>query len=180
MDNLCAYVYKKYSCDFVIPIDDDEIVVPENESIHLTELKNKFNTLNHDATYSKKHDEIIFSELRFAHFPIRSAEQIKSKALIGYTNLLSMPDKDKAARSHWKIIYEQIRDGSPLTIELLQSLSTLYLHPEADVEVEKNPINLPDEYLQLRYTHEDEVNALKNYCHNVEALAVRYANSQSV
>ena len=237
MDNLCAYVYEKYSCDFVIPIDDDEIIVPENESINPAELKDIFNTLNHnaiyyvpwcnyfptefdnneeinvakrqthcflsdpiktyhkviipakiipedgfhimmgnhDVTYSKKHDDIVFTELRFAHFPIRSEEQIKSKALIGYTNILALPDKNKANDSHWKVIYEQIRDGNPLTIELLQSLSTLYLHPEADIEVEKNPINLPDEYLQLKYTHKNEVNALKNYCHNVEALAAKYA-----
>lgn len=237
MEKLCAYVYKKYSCDFVIPIDDDEIIVPENGSISITEIKDIFYTLsheaiyyvpwrnyfpteydnnvemnvakrqtycflddtvktyhkiiipekvisedgfhimmgNHDATYSKKHDEIVFPELRFAHFPIRSEEQIKSKALIGYTNLLAMPDRNKDHGAHWGIIYQQILDGKPLTTELLQSLSTLYLHPDMEPEYENNPVNLPNEYLQLKYTHKNEVNALKNYCLNVETLAVKYA-----
>lgn len=129
---------------------------------------------NHAAIFSKEHENFHFPDLRLAHFPIRSEEQIKSKALIGYTNLLTIPDRYEVNGFHWGVIYEQVKNGAPLTTDLLQTLATLYLMTDAEIEVIKNPVNLPDEYLQLKYTHNNEVNALKNYCHNVEALAAKY------
>lgn len=237
MDRLCAYACEKYPSDFIIPIDDDEIIIPENETISMDYIKDTLRNLDRDALYyapwrvyfpteyddnaeinvakrqlccfssdtvltyhkviiptqivqeegfhimegnhgaesSKAHADVVLPDLRFAHFPIRSEEQIKSKALIGYTNLLTIPDKEKNTGFHWGVIYKQVRDGNPLTIELLQSLSTLYLHPDADIEVMKSPVPLSEDYMQMKYTRPQEVNALKNYCLNVEALAAKYA-----
>lgn len=236
MDKLCAYVYEKYPCDFIIPLDDDEILIPENETIHMEDVKKILCSLdmsalyyaswrvyipteaddhteinvakrqkycfsnnvsthskviipsaltqeegfhlldgNHGAVFSKKHGNFLFPYLKFAHFPIRSVEQIKSKALIGWTNLLTIPDRCEVNGIHWGTIYEQIKEGTPLTTDLLQTLSALYLLPDTEIEVIRNPIPLPEEYLQFKYTNAQEVNALKNYCLNVESLAARYA-----
>lgn len=234
MDELCTYVYKKYPCDFIIPLDDDEILIPENVSI--SDVKKALRSLdrsslyyaswrvyipteaddsteinvakrqkycfsnnvsthskvmipsaltqedgfhlldgNHGAIFTKEHGNFLFPYLKFAHFPIRSAEQIKSKALIGWTNLLTIPDRCAVNGIHWEVIYEQIKEGNPLTTDLLQTLSALYLLPDSEIEVIKNPITLPDEYMLLKYTNAQEVNALKNYCLNVESLAAKYA-----
>lgn len=236
MDKLCAYVYEKYPCDFIIPLDDDEILIPENEIISMDSVKKSLDSLsrdslyyitwrvyiptdydncteinvakrqifcfsdivrthskviipskitkedgfhvldgNHAAIFSREHGNYHFPNIKLAHFPIRSEEQIKSKALIGWTNLLTMPNHDKKTGNHWGTIYEQIREGQPLTIEALQTLSTLYLLPDTDIEIIKKPVTLPEEYLQIKYTRLQEVNALKNYCLNVENLATKYA-----
>lgn len=236
MDNLCAYVYEKYPSDFIIPLDDDEIIIPANETISMDDAKTSLDSLsrdslyyvswrvyiptdyddnaeinvakrqtfcfsdtvsthnkviipsaltreegfhildgNHAAIFSREHGNFLFPDLKLAHFPIRSEEQIKSKALIGYTNLLSIPGRYEVNGFHWGVIYEQVKEGTPLTTDLLQTLSALYLMPDAEIEVIKNPVKLPKEYLTLKYTHSNEINALKNYCHNVEALASKYA-----
>lgn len=235
MDRLCAYVYEKYPSDFIIPIDDDEIIVPENKNISIADARealcslsrdalyyapwrvyipteaddntevnvakrqtycysnnanthskviipseltqeNGFHLLdgNHGAIFTREHGNFFFPDLKFAHFPIRSAEQIKSKALIGWTNLLTIPDRSKINGIHWGTIYEQVKEGTPLTIDMLQTLSALYLLPDTNATVIKNPINLPDEYMQLKYTNSQEVNALKNYCLYIESLADKY------
>lgn len=235
MDMLCAYVYEKYPSDFIIPLDDDEIIIPANENISIDDAKKSLAALNRDSLYylfwrvyipteyddttevnvakrqtfcfsdtvstqfkviipseltqedgfhvidgnhgaifTREHGNFHFPDLKLAHFPIRSAEQIKSKALIGWTNLLTIPDRYKVNGIHWGTIYEQVKEGNPLTIDMLQTLCALYLLPDADIEVIRNPVTLPDECMQLKYTNSQEVNALKNYCLNVESLAAKY------
>ncbi|MBD5095495.1 MAG: glycosyltransferase [Lachnospiraceae bacterium] len=235
MDKLCAYVYEKYPSDFIIPIDDDEIIIPENKNISISDAREALCSLNRDSLYyaswrvyipteaddntevnvakrqtycfannvsthskviipseltqedgfhlldgnhgaifTREHGNFLFPYLKFAHFPIRSAEQIKSKALIGWTNLLSIPDRCKVNGIHWGTIYEQVKEGNPLTVDMLQTLSALYLLPDAEIEVVRYPVSLPSEYLQLKYTRSNEVNALENYCYYVESLAAKY------
>lgn len=237
MDMLCAYVYEKYPSDFIIPLDDDEIIIPANKNISMDDAKISLAALNRDSLYylfwrvyiptdyddtteinvakrqtfcfsdtvstsnkviipsaitqeegfhvidgnhgaifTREHGNFHFPDLKLAHFPIRSAEQIRSKALIGWTNLLTMPDRCKVNGIHWGTIYEQVKDGNPLTTELLQTLSALYLMPDAEIEVVRDPVSLPSEYLQLKYTRSNEVNALENYCYYVESLAAKYAD----
>lgn len=237
MDMLCAYVYEKYPSDFIIPLDDDEIIIPANKNISMDDAKKSLAALNRDSLYylfwrvyiptdyddtteinvakrqtfcfsdtvstsnkviipsaitqeegfhvidgnhgaifTREHGNFHFPDLKLAHFPIRSAEQIRSKALIGWTNLLTMPDRCKVNGIHWGTIYEQVKDGNTLTTELLQTLSALYLMPDAEIEVVRDPVSLPSEYLQLKYTRSNEVNALENYCYYVESLAAKYAD----
>lgn len=233
---LAFYAQQKYPSDFIIPIDDDEIIIPTDSNWNLTDVREMIDSLPRNAIYCAQwriffpteHDDLeelniakrqkycytdnvcrtpkviiptqmlkipdfeitqgnhrvlssneiqrfLTPDLKFAHFPIRSEEQIRSKALIGWTNYLTIPQRDQSFGTHWEKIYRQVRDGVPLTIDTLQKMSLLYVEADENLNIIKNPVLLPEKYMQIKYTHQQEINALKNYCHNVEELAAKYA-----
>lgn len=233
---LAFYAQQKYPSDFIIPIDDDEIIIPSDSNWNLSDVKEMIDSLSHDAVYcaqwrvflpteydnpeeinvakrqkycysdnvckipkviiptemlqipdfeitqgnhrvisSNEIQRFLIPDLKFAHFPIRDSEQIRSKALIGWTNYLAIPKRERTYGTHWEKIYRQVRDGIPLTIDTLQTMSLLYVEADENLNIIKNPVQLPDEYMQIKYTYPQEINALKNYCHNVEELAAKYA-----
>jgi glycosyltransferase involved in cell wall biosynthesis len=68
---------------------------------------------NHDFEFSVRHLHFSLLDAKLAHFPVRSINQIESKALIGWPSYLI---KNKNAKwSHeglqWRIIYERIEEA---------------------------------------------------------------------
>lgn len=68
---------------------------------------------NHDFDFSVRHLHFSLLDAKLAHFPVRSINQIESKALIGWPSYLI---KNKNAKwSHeglqWRIIYERIEEA---------------------------------------------------------------------
>ncbi|MBU2739701.1 glycosyltransferase family 2 protein [Acidithiobacillus concretivorus] len=68
---------------------------------------------NHDFDFSVRHLHFAILEVKLAHFPVRSINQIESKAIIGWLSYLI---KNRNAKwSHeglqWRVIYERIQDG---------------------------------------------------------------------
>ncbi|MCL2110655.1 MAG: glycosyltransferase family 2 protein [Clostridiales bacterium] len=66
-----------------------------------------------------------FTELVFAHFPIRSVGQASSKIIIGWLNYLSIPG-GRAKSFHWPQMYEAIKRAGGLSLEDAQRQSYFY------------------------------------------------------
>ena len=51
INEITAYALDKYNPDFILPLDDDEIICPENSSIPADKLKEYIEGLDQDALY---------------------------------------------------------------------------------------------------------------------------------
>lgn len=123
-------------------------------------------------------EHILLKDIRMAHYPIRSAEQIASKAITGWMNRLGMPDRKADMSTHWRIMYTAIKEYGLPTIDTMMTLANLYRERPNDTEhlnVDYNPINIPSEVFDMKYTHGKEINLLKNICENAEKYAIGYA-----
>ncbi|MCR4989642.1 MAG: glycosyltransferase family 2 protein [Lachnospiraceae bacterium] len=137
---------------------------------------------NHDADSSIIRNRVNLKDLRIAHYPIRSAEQVASKALVGWMNYLTMPNKEPEAGYHWQRMAEAVKSGGLPSIDMMQAMCTLYREYPNDTEhlnIIKHPLNLPDECTNLKYTSLTEVNALRNVYCNAESIAREYASLYS-
>lgn len=237
MNKLIYYVNKKYNSDFIIPIDDDECVVPfsaddtienvrtlieqllqdklyylkwriyvpnetDDENVisvvkrqtfcyeDEAECPNKviipkgvledgtFRILpgNHEGRGNSIKEHVTLSFARMAHFPCRSEEQVRSKALTGWTNLLAFPGRTPIEGYQWKQMYTIAKKGEKISLNEMQNMASLYItfSKEEDVHIDKKPVNLPEEAMIIKYTKKDEVRPWENYCTNVEFLAQKY------
>ena len=238
INEIIAYALDKYHPDFILPLDDDEIICPNNNGIRAEDLKAHIESLDQDGLYYMNwrnyiptdeddktqpcvalrekfclDDEpemtkkvlipaavardpsftigwgshyadstsivkrVLLKDVRLAHYPIRSSEQIASKAIVGWMNYLVMPDRDKDLSIHWKIMYKAIKQYGLPTADTMMSLATLYReHPnDADnLNVTLHPIDIPESVFELKYTKPAEINLLKNICENFERIAADY------
>ena len=120
---------------------------------------------------------IDLPELRMAHYPCRSEEQLKSKALVGWTNYLVTKRKDIWGLQ-WKNAYDKIKAGDRLGIDEQWKFCFMYLEDtdENDIELVFAPIEIDESAFVIKYTGDNEINAMKNYMENVEMLAKKYVN----
>ncbi len=132
---------------------------------------------NHRIESENDYKQVIDHDIFMAHFPIRSSEQLKSKALVGWTGYLAMPKRDNNLGLQWRLAYDLVRKGLILSEEVLELYAAMYLNdPNSDhIEKEFIPINLPSECFDIKYTNKNEINAMLNYCNCVEELALRYS-----
>lgn len=235
MNKLIYYVNKKYHSDFIIPIDDDECVVPFTENYTVEDVRELIEKLPQNKLYylkwrtyipseednecmlcvaqrqkycygdeSKSLDKIIIPRgiledetfeieignhsgkgklisghelLPFAcmaHFPCRSEAQVRSKALTGWTNFLTSPDRKDGEGLQWEMMYAAAKKGEKISLRQMQEMASLYVPNCESVPVNRRPVNLPEEAMLIKYTRTDEVNPWENYCLNVEVLAQKY------
>lgn len=124
-----------------------------------------------DYKGSQKLEDKIF----MAHYPVRSSEQLKSKALVGWTGYLSMVTNTNNMGVQWKTAYEISKKGISMPVEVLKFYTKVYLNKnDENIKEKYAPINLPAECMITKYTNRNEVNATENYCNCVEELAKRY------
>lgn len=232
MNVLIQKVVAAYDTDWIIPLDDDEILIDKNGN-DVREVISKWDT-NH-AYYSRwriyipteeddtneicilrkeqfafadhlpvlgkiifsrtiaanenfrivqgNHDFVgvdvkkhILDDLIIAHFPVRSQEQIISKALVGWTNYLAMPFRKENNGAHWEIIYKQIKKSFSVDISLMWQICLLYLGNVSleEIEVKKMPLFLDEKVFLIKYTSRNEINPFLNYFENTENLAKAY------
>lgn len=72
---------------------------------------------------------VEFKALRLAHFPVRSRGQLETKVVLGELGKRGS-DGDPALGSHWRQLYEEIRDGDGLDAEALRRVAVRYPFPE--------------------------------------------------
>lgn len=127
---------------------------------------------NHYASGDLIMDYALLNELKIAHYPVRSAEQIKSKALVGWTNYLLMPDRKPSNGFQWKAIYEHIKNSGNISMNSLQMMTLSYYEEldESKINIICDTINLPEECFKTLYTRKNEINAMKNYMTHVESI----------
>jgi len=139
---------------------------------------------SHDLTMSRRLRsqapvETLHS-LRLAHFPIRSVEQLKSKILVGWINILSKHNRQSMECYHWADIFEKLKKhNQSISITELQQLTAVAYVPTVHLESNfllHTPINMPcSKSIEMKYTQLDEVNTMRNILENSEALARQYA-----
>lgn len=127
-------------------------------------------------------------EVRLSHFPVRSAEQIAKKALLGWlSHRLTKPERYMGGQangtavpaSHWRELFTGLAEGKiAVSPELVQAANRMY------VEGYDSRKSNPDEWVEdpleagyeLRYTHEGTVTALAALANWADRL-VTVANS---
>lgn len=238
MTQLIYDVNERYNPDFIIPIDDDEIIVPASKKDTMKDLRHKIKSLSQSNLYylqwkvylPTKYDDydeicvvkrqkfcygdqastlekiiiptklledrtfsvvlgnhggngkliqhrVVIDFARMAHFPCRSEEQLRSKVLTGWTNFLALPNETDRVAFHWKKLYSIAKKGNPLTLQDMQRMTlhyAMFKNPDT-IQINYDPVNLPEECLIIKYTHKNEINIWENYCNNVENLASKYA-----
>lgn len=131
---------------------------------------------NHDASSDKIVYRYNVGTLKVAHFPIRSEEQIKKKVMVGYTNLMTIKNRNELWGFHWRNIYERFKRNETISYEELndisrQSYTTLSVD---ELNLTKMPLGFPQKAYEIMYTGQNEVNFLRSYVENVERIIKDY------
>lgn len=230
---LLQWVRDKYNPDWIVPLDDDEILT----SIDGSDVREKIAQLDDDKIYHIKwrnyipteedddnelcimkrqticfadkfdsyykvlipkkwandpklaiapgnHDAIgtdapkaILNSLRIAHYPVRSKNQIISKALVGWTNYLAEPNRHPNVGHHWKKIYDMVKSGEEITIDSMWAICMTYMKnmTAGSIEVACEPIKIDAKAFETKYASANEVDPLINYINNAERIAQAYA-----
>lgn len=74
----------------------------------------------------KEFPYIQTNNLVFAHFPVRSSQQIMAKAFVGWLACLSKPNKEPTEAFHLKVLYERFKNGGQISPEELTSMAFGY------------------------------------------------------
>ncbi len=121
---------------------------------------------NHDLLFDKGDlEQEILAPLKIRHFPYRSLEQAKSKIAVGWINTLASYSYNVGHNYHWQALFEILKHSN-FNLRLEDIL-------------EYNEVHVPMNFsfccsLDLKYTGENEVNAVRNLLNYTEALAARY------
>jgi hypothetical protein len=74
----------------------------------------------------KEFPYIHTNNLVFAHFPVRSSQQIMAKAFVGWLACLSKPNKEPTEAFHLKVLYDRFKNGGQISPEELTSMAFEY------------------------------------------------------
>ncbi|KAA3622145.1 MAG: glycosyltransferase family 2 protein [Proteobacteria bacterium] len=104
--------------------DIGKVVIPasvlEDESVVLLEGSHGLVSDRGDLLHA------TFDGVRLAHFPIRSAAQFVSKALIGQLSIHLNPDRVSGSAFHWKAMFEHVVDSWDVSPEALREFGCIY------------------------------------------------------
>jgi len=67
--------------------------------------------------------------VRLAHFPVRSREQLEAKVVLGELGKREAQAADASLGTHWRQLYEMIRDHGPLDAGALRRVAVRYAFP---------------------------------------------------
>jgi hypothetical protein len=73
---------------------------------------------------------VVLCNLEYAHFPIRSLNQLHVKIINGWLNEICMPERDKPF--HWMEMYNTIKNGGSVDQKTAEQLSLYYAMPNAE------------------------------------------------
>lgn len=137
-------------------------------------------TGNHDLEFNKKEllNKKIFrkecSDLKIAHFPLRSVEQTTSKVLVSYPNTLSRKFVSPDVSHHYPIMFNKILNEGQIEIEDVTEFAKQYSLREnkgkekfeiRDIKVYSSPINLDFcENIEIKYDF--KISPLNNVLNN--------------
>lgn len=131
---------------------------------------------NHSINASGPLEHKEAEDLRLAHYPIRSLEQMKSKVIVGWITHLSRPDKKKGENWHWEDMYENLLSGeidsNEDLIQLALKYSTYYQWKGETPKYVKRLFHPSISRLSLLYTPKESDRALRNLARVAEKLAV--------
>lgn len=102
------------------------------------------------------------NRLVLAHFPVRSGDQITTKAITGWLACLARKDRSRNDNLHLKGIYDRYREGHPISREELTAMALAYAADRRPVQpdVALNPVRPEGGDFVLRYGAESQCNPL--------------------
>lgn len=121
---------------------------------------------------------VISPDLRIAHFPVRSIEQITSKAIVNWLNATLIPTRSPGQCFHLGQMYHGIKkEGVPSYDQLINIAKRYALRDDdkRDVTVTKNAVDISfcgD--MIMAYTSDIEVNPLQNILNYTEKIIAEY------
>ena len=128
-----------------------------------------------DDSYKNQINSIIQTELKIAHFPLRSINQTMSKVLVNYPNTLSRKVVKPGVSFHYTIMFDKIKKNSTLDMEDVTefakqySLAKNYKKTDFDdefINIEYSPMNLnfcEDIKIKYDFYQNPLENVLDNY-----------------
>ena len=128
---------------------------------------------NHDVININSKEKLF--NLKIAHYPIRSIEQIYSKICVGALNYLSSSSYKKGQAWHWFRLYNEIKVGRKcLDIVELSKYYDIQDKLSQDVVIHFNLIDLSFcDNIQLKYSNSN-IDYLANILNNCENIISKY------
>lgn len=105
---------------------------------------------NHSACSSLTHHgypECIHPSLKLAHYPVRSVEQLKRKAIVGWLAYLCDANRTKGNGLHWENMYHDFLEDESPSHERFLHLSMRYAGAASDFHLVEHPIRTPVDHL---------------------------------
>jgi len=149
-----------------------KVIVPAKMVLNNAQLTNG----NHDLAKSKFKSRKL-SDLKLAHFPLRSKEQAISKVLIGYLLILAKDVYTHGEAKHWKSMFDSITKNKDFTNDIVTEFAKKYAvdyKTKKEISIFKCPINLDFcDNIEIKYTKRD-FDLLNNLIDNYGYLALKY------
>lgn len=122
-------------------------------------------------------EKIRQKEIMLAHYPVRSREQLISKALVGWTNYLATPFRKEGNGYHWKTIYDKYKSNMKVDDDLVLLFCIQYIDDayEGNIDIVNEPLEIAEEGKKTCYTSAKPIDPMRRYIDNVENLAKSYA-----
>ena len=139
---------------------------------------------NHNLVFDPKYNDVINSvinnDLRIAHFPIRSKEQLISKVAVGWIYTLSRFGRPEGQNFHWKIMFNKLKENKEIVNQDLIDFAKKYSvqDTENEINLKEEPIDLSFcKNIKIRYTP-NKVWPLPNILESYEWLLLSFLNSK--
>lgn len=133
---------------------------------------------SHNLIFKNPQEKVYpvrLTDLRIAHFPLRSLEQCMSKILVGWPNLIEKNQENNVWGHHWKSLFEKIKNKGTISYADLEYFSKNYSLREYrdDIEITPKTMNIDFcENIDIKYDYDYNYlrNLLDNYVYFVEEL----------
>lgn len=141
---------------------------------------------NHNLVFNRKYNDsikrILSTDLRIAHFPMRSKEQAISKISVGWLNSLWDIKRRKNESWHLQKMFNELKNNWKLDNEDIINFAKVYSSTTDlnEIKIEKNPIDLTFcGNMEIKYT-DNEISPLYGLLDNCEKVSLDYLNFKKI
>ena len=157
-------------------VDTLKVVVPK---FIVNNYDVKVDLGNHDLTFKKGDKSKLCkyeSNLKIAHYQIRSKEQCMSKILVGWPNTVALHTEHTQIAYHWKEIFNKIKESNDISLEDVTSFSKIGVSSENfnEITLKKHQINI-DFCKDINIKYDFSYNYLRNILNEYVYLANEFA-----
>jgi len=142
----------------------------------------RLNKGNHSLRYDKKYKDVLKqvfnTDLRIAHFPMRSKEQALSKIAVSWINNLCDIRRTEIQSWHFQKMFNELKENGKLEDEDIINFAKVYSsHTEMkEITLEQSPIDLTFcKNIEIKYTN-DEIKPIADILNKCEELSLDYLN----
>ncbi|MDN4620956.1 glycosyltransferase family 2 protein [Paenibacillus sp. PsM32] len=141
---------------------------------------------NHSITIPKNINKvpetIELKDIKLAHFPVRTLNQIISKSVVGWMNYLTTPDRENTAGKQWEDLYIKFKKNNIIDkadiIELGKNYAVFNNQSNHSIiNTFEDPVDISFcKKTDIEYTSMTEINPMKNILNNIEVIIKNYVN----